>query len=419
MILPLILWEGLYAYLLNHSTHLHVYSVSTSLEEVERLASVDPNLYFDLLAIIKEEFAVTDAYLWHNRPTFIVAPAQNLETKIEGLKKQFRDKDMQLLIRREGEGLTLHAVPVQKTAPSPSKLLSLNRPLLLFLATIITVTITGYFNATSFVDILTFLGRPLEVDEGLYLLGMTAAYTIAIMSVLGLHELGHLLACRRHNIEASWPIFIPGIPLFTLGTFGALLRQKEPTLNRNQLFDIGFSGPIIGFITTLVVSLLGYSLSIPISQTEYLKLTMYVGGGQQVFIPFLFQRLSPYIFPSPNSFTHILHPLALAGWVTTLLTFLNIFPIGQLDGGHISRALFGAKWHRRISYAMTLLMMLTGWWSMALLVLLFLRNTHPGTMDDATGVSTSRKVLSILVVVIFLSCLTLSPDSPLLYLLAS
>lgn len=380
---------------------------------------MDPNLYFDLLALVKEEFTVTDAYLWNNRPTFIVAPAQNLEAKINGLRKKFKDKNMQLLIRREGEGLTLHAISVQKAAPSPKKFLSMNRPLLLFLATIITVSITGYFNAKSFVDILTFLGRSLEVDEGLYLLGMTAAYTISIMAVLGLHEIGHLLACRRHNIEASWPIFIPGIPLLTLGTFGALIRQKQPTLNRNQLFDIGFSGPIIGFITALVVSLLGYSLSIPLSQTEYLLLTNYVGEGQYIFIPFLFQSLSPYIFPNPTSFTHILHPLALAGWVATLLTFLNIFPIGQLDGGHVSRALFGAKWHHRFSYLMTFVMILTGWWSMALLTLLFLRNKHPGTMDDATGVSTGRKVLSILVAVIFISCFTLTPDSPLLYLLTS
>jgi Zn-dependent protease len=398
---------------------LESYSVLTSLREVERLASMDPNLYFELLALVKEEFAVTDAYLWNSRPTFIVAPAQNLEAKIEGLRKKFKDKNMQLLIRREGEGLTLHAVSVQKVVPSSKKFLSLNRPLLLFLATIITVSITGYFNAKSFVDILTFLGRSLEVDEGLYLLGMTAAYTISIMAVLGLHEIGHLIACRRHNIEASWPIFIPGIPLLTLGTFGALIRQKQPTLNRNQLFDIGFSGPIIGFIIALVVSLIGYSLSIPLSQTEYLLLTTYLGEGQYIFIPFLFQSLSPYIFPNSTSFTHILHPLALAGWVATLLTFLNIFPIGQLDGGHVSRALFGAKWHRRFSYVMTLVMILTGWWSMALLTLLFLRNKHPGTMDDTTGVSTGRKILSILVAVIFISCFTLTPDSPLLYLLTS
>jgi membrane-associated protease RseP (regulator of RpoE activity) len=238
------------------------------------------------------------------------------------------------------------------------------------------------------------------------------------MAVLGLHELGHLLACRRHNIEASWPIFIPGIPLLTLGTFGAVIRQKDPALDRNQLFDIGFSGPLIGFIIALVISLIGYSLSVPISETEYLLLTKNVGEGQYVFIPFLFQILRPYIFPS-STFTHIFHPLALAGWVATLVTFFNIFPIGQLDGGHISRALFGAKWHRRISYVMIPMMVLTGWWSMALLTILFLRSNHPGTMDDVTGVSTGRKFLSILVVVIFLSCFTFASDSPLLYLYLS
>jgi Zn-dependent protease len=413
------LWEGLYAYLLTPSTQLAVYSTVPHLEEEDRLASMDPDVYFALLALVKEEFTVTDAYLWQNQPTFVVTPTPDLEAKIDGLRQKFRAKDMQLLLRKEGDGLIFHAVPVQKAAPSPTKFLSLNRPFLLFLLTVASVTITGYFNAKSFVDILVILGRPLAVEEGLYLLGMTVAYTVAVMAVLGLHEVGHLLACRRHGLKASWPLFIPGIPIFTLGTFGALIRQKDQPLDRNQLFDIGLSGPLVGFLVALVVSVLGYSLSVPISETEYLFLTQYLGEGSYVVIPFLFQRLSLYIFPSPNSFTHILHPLALAGWVATLITFLNIFPIGQLDGGHISRALFGAKWHRRLSYAMIPLMMLTGWWVMALLVLLFVGNNHPGTLDDATGVSTNRKVLSILVVVIFLSCFTLAPDSPLLVLLFS
>jgi len=387
------------------------------LEEGDRLASVDPDLYFTLLALVKEAFTVTDAYLWQNQPTFVVAPTPDLDAKITGLRQAFQAKGLQLLFRKEGDGLILHAVPLQKAAPTPTKFFSLNRPFLLFLLTVLSVTITGYFNAKSFVDILVVLGRPLAVAEDLYLLGMTAAYTIAVMAVLGLHEIGHMLACRRHRLEASWPIFLPGIPLFTLGTFGALIRQKDPPLDRNQLFDIGFAGPFIGFLAALVVSVLGYSLSVPISQMEYQFLTQYMGEGSYVIIPFLFQRLSAYIFPSPTSFTHILHPLALAGWIATLITFLNIFPIGQLDGGHISRALFGATWHRRLSLVMLPLMMLTGWWVMALLILLFVGNNHPGTLDDVTSVTTNRKIASLLVIVIFLSCFTLAPDSPLLYLL--
>jgi len=378
---------------------------------------VDPDLYFTLLALVKEAFTVTDAYLWQNQPTFVVAPTPDLDAKITGLRQAFQAKGLQLLFRKEGDGLILHAVPLQKAAPTPTKFFSLNRPFLLFLLTVLSVTITGYFNAKSFVDILVVLGRPLAVAEDLYLLGMTAAYTIAVMAVLGLHEIGHMLACRRHRLEASWPIFLPGIPLFTLGTFGALIRQKDPPLDRNQLFDIGFAGPFIGFLAALVVSVLGYSLSVPISQMEYQFLTQYMGEGSYVIIPFLFQRLSAYIFPSPTSFTHILHPLALAGWIATLITFLNIFPIGQLDGGHISRALFGATWHRRLSLVMLPLMMLTGWWVMALLILLFVGNNHPGTLDDVTSVTTNRKIASLLVIVIFLSCFTLAPDSPLLYLL--
>jgi Zn-dependent protease len=381
------------------------------------LNQLSPDDFFDVLAAVKAEFEVTDAYLMHNVPTFAIAPTYPLEPKLHRLRQTLQAMRLQVVLRREKDGLLLQAVPVETAAPQPPTFLAQHYPLLLFALTILTVTITGYFNATTHMEILQVLGRSPDVPEGLYVAGMTAAYTISLLAVLGLHELGHTLACRRHHIEASLPIFIPGIPLLTPGTFGALIRQKDPALDRNQLFDIGLSGPFVSFVTALAISALGYSLSLPISEEEYFLLTSLGGEGQFLFLPLLFQWLSPYLFPSPTSFTHILHPLALSGWMATLLTFLNIFPIGQLDGGHVARAVLGATWHRRVSYAMVLVMLLTGWWSMALLVLLFVRNRHPGVLDEATPLSPSRKALSILVVVIFLTCFTPSAGSPLIPLL--
>jgi len=370
----------------------------------------------NLLETVKKNAQVKDAYMVNQVPTFIIPSTPQIGEKIIRLKKSLK-ANYQIRLTQEDDHLILQIIPLEEDTSKKASLF--NYPLILFIITIITVTISGYFTAKSYIDILQVLGRPLHVNEELHLIGLTIAYTVSILSVLGLHELGHTLACRHHHIEASMPLFLPGIPLLTPGTFGAVIRQKNPALNRNQLFDIGFSGPIIGFAIALIVSLFGYSWSISVNEAEYMLLTSRFGEGDILFLPFLFDRLSHLIFPNSNSFTHILHPVAYAGWITTLITFLNIFPIGQLDGGHISRALFGAKWHRLISYAMICVMIVAGWWPMALMVLFLLRTNHPGTFDEVTKVSLSRKVLSVFVVIIFVSCFTLSPESPLLYFLYS
>ena len=378
------------------------------MERHSRLA--DPNLFFELLEIVKAEFTVSDAYVRDNVPTFTIETEPNFNQKLLRLKENIRGKDLEVLLK-QNEELQIELIP---RIARPSHQVIVNYSLPLFILTIITVTISGYFIAGNYLSLLNILGRASNTNWTNAQLTMTIAYTASIIATLGVHELGHVLACRIHGIEASMPVFIPGIPLITLGTFGAVIRQKSPTINRNQLFDIGFMGPLFGFILSLIISIWGYSLSLPLSRADYQLLTVTLGEGDFVVLPFIFQALSDFIFPNANSFSHILHPIAFAGWLTTLLTFLNIFPIGQLDGGHIAWALFGPKWHRRISYIMIPVMILTGWWSMAILILVFLRQGHPGTLNEVTGVSRTRKLLSILVIVIFLTCFTPSSSSPLL-----
>ena len=369
--------------------------------------------FFDILEVVKTEFQIKDSYIREGIPTFIIAPEPQLKEKIKRIRSKLKPKGIEIILRRSNGDLKLRAISLM---PQPSPLrgfLSLNYPKILFIATIITVTISGYINASSYVSILRILGR----DEPFHLWGLTALYTISVMSILGLHELAHFIACRMHNVEASLPIFIPGIPgLSPLGTFGAIIRQKSPPLNRDELFDIGFSGPLVGFLVSLIVSYLGYSWSIPVSKEEYALIASTVGPGQSIILPALFMFLRSYIFPNQNSYIYFLHPIAIAGWLGTLLTFLNIFPIGQLDGGHVSRAVLGPKWHRRLSYVMMGAMVLTGWWVMAFLAIFLLSGRHPGTLDDISPLSRNRKILSLLLIVIFASCFTLSPDiSPLIY----
>ena len=314
---------------------------NTTRERYNRL--VDPTVFFELLELVKAEFTVSDAYVRDNIPTFTIAPEPNLNQKLLRLKDQVHRKDLEVQLRQDEE---LHIILVPRIT-HPSHQVIVNWALPLFIITIITVTISGYFIASDYLTLLHILGQDSQTEWINTQLTMTLAYTFSIIATLGIHELGHVLACRIHGIDASMPLFLPGIPLLTLGTFGAVIRQKSPTVNRNQLFDIGFMGPLFGVILSLIISIWGYSLSLPLSRTDNQLLTTTLGEGDFVVLPLIFQVLQEYIFPNANSYSHVLHPIAFAGWLTTLLTFLNIFPIGQLDGGHITWALFGPTWHRR------------------------------------------------------------------------
>lgn len=385
----------------------------------KRLSSQDSTrLFFEVQETIRTEIQPKDSYLRGNIPTFIIPYSPQFKEKAENLRNKLRPKGFEIILQKINGDVLLQVIPLPTQLKPSKRFFKLNLSVILFIATIITVTISGYLTSQSYITLLKSLadynGRSLP-DENLYLFELTALYAISIMAIIGLHEVGHTIACRIHHIDASLPTFIPGIPGITPGTFGAVIIQKEPTLNRNQLFDIGLAGPLVGFIVSMIVSIIGYSWSIPVSQGEYMYIVSKLGGSQVLLPPTLIMLLQHYIFTSsPNTFTYFMHPLALAGWMGTLITFLNVFPIGQLDGGHISMAILGSKWHRILSYIMIGVMILVGWWAMAFLVILLITAKHPGTLDSVSDLSKNRKIIGLLLlVVIFISCFTLSPDSPL------
>lgn len=378
-------------------------------------------IYFQVLDVVKTEYQLQDSYIKEGIPTYILAPDAEIAEASARLQSRLSAAGLHLVLQRRPDELVLQVFP--STLPTPPStreqgFLSAHYPKILFAATLLTVSISGYLTAVNHLDLLKILGR-FSGNEALQLLQLTLLYVIAIMSAIGLHEVGHMIAARRHGVAADLPLFIPGIPGLGPGTFGAVIRQRGPTRNRNQLFDIGFAGPLVGFVVSLVVSYFGYSFSVPVTQAEMELITQTMGPGSYVFLPTIFTFLAPFILPvRPDTVTHILHPLAIAGWIGTLITFLNAFPFGQFDGGHVARAVLGPKWHRRIAYVALGGMFLAGWWFMAALALFLFRNRHPGTLDDVTPLSTSRKVLALLFVAIFIACFTLSPDSPLLFLFA-
>ena len=377
------------------------------------MAESEATRFFRILDTVRTEFMTRDAYVREGVPTFIVQMDAETTSKINRLATRLAPEGLGLVVNQRESDVMLQIVPVQAMPRAKALYGSSIIPLVLFFATIVTVAISGYYVSFDYVDVLRSLGQ-VRGDAALITWTQTALYTITIMCAVGLHEVGHYIAARRHGVKATFPFFIPGIPRYTLGTFGAFIRQESPAANRNQLFDIGIAGPVISFVISMIASVVGYSMSLPITRQQYLQIFGSQGAGV-IFPPLIFLLLGSYVFPTANAYTYILHPLALAGWAGTLITFLNAFPIGQLDGGHVFRALLGKTWHRRVGYAMTLVMFIAGWWPMAILVLFLIRVNHPGTMEDSVPLSNRRRIIGLAFIAMFVAVFTLSPESPLLY----
>ena len=161
------------------------------------------------------------------------------------------------------------------------------------------------------------------------------AYSVTILAILGCHEFGHYFACRYYDVDASLPYFLP-LPITLTGTLGAFIRIREPIPSKRMLFDIGIAGPIAGFLVAVPALFFGVALSTvaPIGPEDGLWL------GE----PLLVKLASRVLWGSlPDSQTLLLHPVGFAAWFGLLATALNLFPIGQLDGGHISYAVLGRR----------------------------------------------------------------------------
>ena len=162
-------------------------------------------------------------------------------------------------------------------------------------------------------------------------------FSVGIMTVLGVHEMGHYVMTRRHDVDATLPYFIP-VPTL-IGTMGAVIRMKGSMPDRKALFDIGVAGPIAGLIATIAVTVVGLYLD-PVTAPAELANSE---NAQEIAIGFppLMHVLSwitgqPLYYDDPLT---TVHPVVVAGWVGMFVTFLNLIPVGQLDGGHVVRAI--------------------------------------------------------------------------------
>jgi membrane-associated protease RseP (regulator of RpoE activity) len=286
-------------------------------------------------------------------------------------------------------------------------------PALLFLATLLSTTYAGLFYAYGDVGFLR-LGTAVAAHPTLLLQGISFSFTL--MAILLAHEMGHYLACRHYGIRCTPPFFIPFPISFFVGTLGAFIRIKSNFQHKRALFDVGIAGPLAGFAFVVPALVIGINRS-----------TLVLKGSTHgdIFFgePLLFRWLGAVLLGySPETHDMFAHPIAMAAWFGLLVTSLNLFPIWQLDGGHISYALFGRERQKKVSLAAAVALVLisfAGWPFPALmytlfatlLILLSMRSRfyHPPTACDDEQIGPGRVALGIFIFLILVVSFTPVP----------
>jgi len=316
--------------------------------------------------------------------------SNNFKYKFVNLARKLELQNMLARLEKSPDGMHLF---VSRLPQVKRKWLSKSwLPRILFAVTVTMVLIDGYYR-TDFVNTLSFIGNPAE---------MSVLYAFSLIGILGVHESGHLIAAKKHKIRTTWPYFIPGVPVFGIPTFGALIQSRGLTINRDILFDVAIAGPIAGLIIAIIVSMFGAFTSPVIDD----MLTDELNEGWQLMemnMP-IFMIVSLEIFDKGDGHI-IMSPIFFAAWLGFLITFLNLLPAWQLDGGHMARALFGKKWHQIATYASMGVLAVLGYWFMALFILvLSARSRDAKPLDDISPLSKNRKKMFIVIAVLGILC---------------
>ena len=326
------------------------------------------------------------------RGELLVAPARARET----LTERLRPFGYTPFLRRDRDGVVIQAWPIADATMPPRVGVSV----VLFLLTCGSTLIAGLGYAGS----PTFDALRSSPSAARFLAGLPFAATL--MAILLVHELGHYFTARHYKASVSLPYFIP-LPISFLGTLGAIIRMRSPGRDRNALFDIAAAGPLAGLAVAVPAMLVGlvWSTLVPVPPAGH------VAFGDSLLTRLLVQWRFGAV---PDGFMVFTHPMADAAWAGFLVTALNLFPAGQLDGGRISYALFGAH-HRAIGKGTVAALVLAGvasalwslvsgdgdvasslnWFVWAGLISFVVGFHHSPPLDDVTPLTSGRRTLGI------------------------
>jgi len=231
-------------------------------------------------------------------------------------------------------------------------------------------------------------------------------FAVTLLTILLAHELGHFFACRYHHIHASYPFFIPAPTL--IGTFGAFILIRSPIRSARALFDVGASGPLVGFLFALP------PLAYGVLHARVIQGLSLDPNADVVFgVPLILKLMAAIVQPNTHASDLLLHPVGRAAWVGLFATALNLLPVGQLDGGHIVRSI-SPRAHRWISLLLPWALVPLGiflWrgWLMWAVLLLGLRFFRMAPIYDPTPLDPNRRFLAFVALVVFVLCFMASP----------
>jgi len=310
---------------------------------------------------------------------------------VDVLRERFRAFGYTPFIRADGDGVVVQAWPLAEVVARPRVAVNV----VLFLLTCASTLIAGtWYSGSPTFDAFRAVPGPASLLSGV-------PFSCTLLAILVVHEFGHYFTARHYKASVSLPYFIP-LPI-GFGTLGAIIRMRSPARDRNSLFDIAAAGPLAGLAIAVPAMLLGLAWSgvAPVPR-----------GGYAVFGDSLLTRfLTELRFgPIPEGSMLFTHPVADAAWAGFLVTALNLFPAGQLDGGRIAYALFG-RHHRAVGKGTVLALLLFGvasvlwnlssgrgdigssinWFVWAALISFVVGLHHSPPLDDVTPLTGGRR----------------------------
>ena len=329
-------------------------------------------------AIVAKYFPIYDVKVGYQSLTMFISPdPSQMDDRFEQMRLEMNGKGYIPMLNLKGGEYTITVLKREKR-----KRLGIWVNVILLAITSVTTVVAGalFYGAYVGSDNLW------TVDNFLW---GALTFALPLMLILGVHELSHYVAAKRHKVAASLPFFIPSIP--PLGTLGALISLRDPIPDRKALIDIGIAGPIGGLIVTIPVTIIGLYLT---AQGDPASGMVGDSGSLAITIQPLLMIFTMFM-PIPENVP--IHPTAFAAWVGFLVTAINLLPAGQLDGGHVARGFLGDK-AKYLSYATVAVLFFLGifyyqGWLLFALIVLFMGLRHPQPLNDISKLDTKRKML--------------------------
>lgn len=379
--------------------------------------------YYDIVA---KEFTIKDAAYGPTQTNPYIAKFTgelvdpDSESAYSALETALKPLKILPVFRMEGDQQVIILVPeiARKTKAAKPHI-----NLLLFLLTLFSVLFTGGLYSLD-----TALPQNIW-QASLVILKNGWPFAVSLLAILGTHEFGHYFMGKKHGVDVTLPYFIP-FPFNSFGTMGAFINMRSIPKNKKQLFDIAAAGPLSGLVVSIIVLLIGlhlsevYTLPLEIPADTALQmegnsllylLLKYISFGKLLPAPANTSSLYQLFFWAKYFFTGspiplggedvMLSSVAWAGWAGLFVTMLNLIPIGQLDGGHIFQAIFGTKTSKKLLPFIVGGLVLLGffwnvWWFWAALALM-LGRSYAEPLDQITQLDKKRKIIGILVIVLF------------------